>query len=173
MVKLKWTSMWTASFRGPTKVSVLSSPRDWADLWAISPTQVNCRSWWWTGRPGMLQSMGSQRVGHDWVTEMNWTELNWVLMLMCIWSNYCFFLPYIFKLFIYFRLCWVFNDACKLSLVAVSWGYCLVVVQGPFIAVASLVAGRWLSSLWPVGWVAPGHVGCSQTRDQTDVPCIH
>ena len=34
------------------------------------------RSCWWTGRPGMLQSMGSQRVGHDWVTELNWTELS-------------------------------------------------------------------------------------------------
>ena len=31
-------------------------------------------SWWWTGRPGVLQSMGSQRVRHDWVTELNWTE---------------------------------------------------------------------------------------------------
>ena len=30
-------------------------------------------SWWWTGKPGMLQSMGPQRVRHDWVTEMNWT----------------------------------------------------------------------------------------------------
>ena len=30
-------------------------------------------SWWWTGRPGVLQSMGSQRVGHDWATELNWT----------------------------------------------------------------------------------------------------
>ena len=29
-------------------------------------------SWWWIGRPGMLQSMGSQRVGHDWATELNW-----------------------------------------------------------------------------------------------------
>ena len=29
------------------------------------------RSWWWTGKPGMLQSMGLQRVGHD----CNWTEL--------------------------------------------------------------------------------------------------
>ena len=29
-------------------------------------------SWWWTGRPGMLQFMRSQRVGHDWVTELNW-----------------------------------------------------------------------------------------------------
>ena len=35
---------------------------------------VNSRSWWWTGRPGMLQFMGLQRVGHDWATE--WTELN-------------------------------------------------------------------------------------------------
>ena len=32
-------------------------------------------SWWWTGRPGMLQSMGSQRVGHNWVTELNWTGM--------------------------------------------------------------------------------------------------
>ena len=30
-------------------------------------------SWWWTGRPGVLQSMGSQRVGHNWVTEVNWS----------------------------------------------------------------------------------------------------
>ena len=53
--------------------------RGW-DGWMVSPTLwksvwVNFRSWWWTGRPGMLQSMGLQRVGHDWVTELNWTEL--------------------------------------------------------------------------------------------------
>ena len=54
--------------------------RGW-DGWMASPTQwmwiwVNCRSWWWTGRPGMLQSMGSQsQTGlSDW-TELNWTEL--------------------------------------------------------------------------------------------------
>ena len=33
------------------------------------------RSWWWTGRPGVLRFMGLQRVGHDWATELNWTEL--------------------------------------------------------------------------------------------------
>ena len=32
------------------------------------------RSWWWTGRPGMLRFMGSQRVRHNWVTELNWAE---------------------------------------------------------------------------------------------------
>ena len=36
----------------------------WTWIWASS------RSWWWTGKPGMLQSMGSQRVGHDWATEL-------------------------------------------------------------------------------------------------------
>ena len=47
----------------------IASLARWTWVW------VNSRSWWWTGRPGMLQSMGSQRVGHDWVTELNWTEL--------------------------------------------------------------------------------------------------
>ena len=53
--------------------------RGW-DGWMASPTQwtwvwVGSWSCWWTGRPGVLQSMGSQRVGHDWATELNWTEL--------------------------------------------------------------------------------------------------
>ena len=43
--------------------------RTW--VWASSG------SWWWTGNPGMLQSMGSQRVRHDWVTELNWLRLLW------------------------------------------------------------------------------------------------
>ena len=36
---------------------------------------MNSGSWWWTGRPGTLRFMGSQRVGHDWATELSWTEL--------------------------------------------------------------------------------------------------
>ena len=52
--------------------------RGW-DGWMASQTQwtwvwASCRSWWWTGRPGMLQFMGSQRVGHNWATKLNWTE---------------------------------------------------------------------------------------------------
>ena len=35
---------------------------------------VSSGSWWWTGRPGVLQFMGSQRVRHDWATELNWAE---------------------------------------------------------------------------------------------------
>ena len=53
--------------------------RGW-DGWMASPTQwtwvwVDSGSWWWTGRPGALQSMGLQRVRYDWATELNWTEL--------------------------------------------------------------------------------------------------
>ena len=36
---------------------------------------MNSGSWWWTGRPGVLRFMGSQRVGHDWGTELNWINL--------------------------------------------------------------------------------------------------
>ena len=31
-------------------------------------------SWWWTGRPGVLWFKGSQRIGHNWATELNWIE---------------------------------------------------------------------------------------------------
>ena len=37
---------------------------------------VNSGSWWWAGRPGVLWFMGSQRVRHDWATELNWTDYN-------------------------------------------------------------------------------------------------
>ena len=52
--------------------------RGW-DGWMASPTRwtwvwVNFRSWWSTGRPGMLRFMGLQRVGHDWVTDLIWSD---------------------------------------------------------------------------------------------------
>ena len=43
----------------------MASPTLWTWIW------VNSGSWWWTGKPGVLQSMGTQRVGHSWVTELN------------------------------------------------------------------------------------------------------
>ena len=43
---------------------------------------VNSGSWWWTGRPGVLRFMGLQRVGHDWATELNWTEL-----MLLMWTR--------------------------------------------------------------------------------------
>ena len=53
--------------------------RGWND-WMASLTQwtwvwASPGSWWWTGKPGVLQSMRSQRVGRDWATELNWSTV--------------------------------------------------------------------------------------------------
>ena len=53
----------------------MASPTQWTGVWAGSG------SWWWTGRPDVLQSMGSPRVGHDWEIELNWlreTGVRWI-----------------------------------------------------------------------------------------------
>ena len=73
-------------------------------IWVL----VNSGSWWWTGRPGVLWFMGSQRVGHDWVTELNGTEalfshatgvkvstllkifiFNWLMIVLQCWFDFC------------------------------------------------------------------------------------
>ena len=61
--------------------------RGW-DGWMASLTQwtwfwVNSGSWWWTGRHGALQSMGSRRVRHDWATELNWSKNTHLSNLAC------------------------------------------------------------------------------------------
>ena len=59
----------------------MASPTRWTWVWASSG------SWWRTGKPSMLQSMGSQRLGHNWVTELNWTESamwSWVLIFLLL-----------------------------------------------------------------------------------------
>ena len=73
MLKLKlqyfghlWCWCWEGNDRGWD--GWMASPTQWTWVW------VNSGSWWWTGRPGVLWFMGSQRVEHDWATELNWTE---------------------------------------------------------------------------------------------------
>ena len=86
MLKLQYLATWCEELihlKRPwcwerLKVGGEGDNRGWGG-WMASLTQwtwvwVNSGSWWWTGRPGVLQSMGSQRVGHHWVTP-NWTEL--------------------------------------------------------------------------------------------------
>ena len=46
----------------------LASPQQWTWVW------IGSRSWWWTGKPGVLQSMWLQRVQHNWATKLNWIE---------------------------------------------------------------------------------------------------
>ena len=56
----------------------MASPTQWTWVWVIS------RNFWWTGKPGVLQSMGSQRVKHGWATELNWTTCSssWSVFLL-------------------------------------------------------------------------------------------
>ena len=81
-LKLQWfvhLMQRTSSWKRPwcwerLKAGGEGDDRGW-DGWMASPTQwtwvwVGYGSWWQTGKPGVLQSMGSQRVGHDWATEL-------------------------------------------------------------------------------------------------------
>ena len=58
----------------------MASPTRWTWVW------VNSRSWWGTGRPGVLQFMGLQRVGHNWATEL---KLNWTAEIICSTARVC------------------------------------------------------------------------------------
>ena len=67
----------TGSFEKTLMLGKIEGGRRGWDDWMASLTQwtwvwASFGSWWWTGRPSMLQSMGLQRVGHDWATELNW-----------------------------------------------------------------------------------------------------
>ena len=67
----------------------IASPTQWTRVW------INSRSWCWSGRPCMLQSMGSQRVEHKWVTKLNWMvnhvvhffSYSCLLFVYFIWKN--------------------------------------------------------------------------------------
>ena len=79
--------------------------RGW-DGWMASLTRwtwvwVNSGSWWWTGRPGMLRFMGSQRVGHDWATELNWGASGGVSgNMVWIYKDFLSYMVWIYKDFL-------------------------------------------------------------------------
>ena len=100
---ISWNSNILAAWRG--ELTHLKRPWCWERLkaggegdnrgwdgWMASLTWwtwvwVNSRSWWWTGRPGMLLFMGLQRIGHDWAFELNWTD---VCVCVCVYSIHSF-----------------------------------------------------------------------------------
>ena len=78
------------------KVGRKGDDRGW-DGWMASPTQwtwvwASSGRWWWTGKPGILYSMGLQRVGHDWANELKWTDLIQILTVlyafMCVYEQF-------------------------------------------------------------------------------------
>ena len=63
----------------------MASLTQWTWVW------VDSGNWWWTGKPGMLRFMGSQRVRHDWTTELNWTECSVITCILtdCVCAFVC------------------------------------------------------------------------------------
>ena len=57
---------------------------------SVDMVWVGSGSWWWTGSPGVLQFMGSQRIGYDWATELNWT-----VVYVCMYKGYAYIHTYI------------------------------------------------------------------------------
>ena len=115
--------------------------RGW-DGWITSLTRwtwvwVSSGSWWWTGRPGVLRFMGSRRVGHNWATELNWTELMYLPVLFgaqeasnfyshVSWNSYLVLNFVFYEVNIYFLIfyhhvvlccaCVAFKHKCVLSI---------------------------------------------------------
>ena len=83
-----WESLWVQGDLNsqPESKSTLNTHwKDWCWIWSSNTLATWCEqltqwtwvwaslgSWWLTGKPGMLLSTGSQRIGHDWATELNW-----------------------------------------------------------------------------------------------------
>ena len=104
--------------------------RGW-DGWMASPTRwtwvwVDSGSWWWTVMPSVLQFMGSQRVGHDWVTELNWTWSMNIGTNSCLLSGLCISI-------VGFKLRWV--------LLFILWAFVLLYFK--------FMNLRFPSSSWP------------------------
>ena len=134
--------------------------RGW-DGWMASLTWctwawVKSGSFWWTGRPGVLQFMELQRIGHDWVTELNWTVL--------LWSDWLVFCDYGFS---------VFDLWCPLAPPTVllgflfpwTWGSSSLLLQQS--ATAAPYLGGGVSShgrpLWPWTWSSSSWPSCART----------
>ena len=99
------------------------------DGWMASPTQwtwvwVDSGSWWWTGRPGMLRFMGSQRVGHNWVTELNWM-LNFAIWYWNTFINKCGYAIHRFNAyFSLFFFCQWLITCCVFYIYFRLWKWC-------------------------------------------------
>ena len=132
--------------------------RGW-DGWMASPTRwtwvwVNSMSWWWTGKPGVLQFMGSQRVGHNWATEQNWTET---------------FLSVQFSNIKYIHVIVQPSLPCFLKLCVFCAQSCLTLYDCSLLGFSGhgILQARILEQ-----FVICSSRGSSQPKDRTDVSCI-
>ena len=122
----------------------MASPTRWTWVW------VNSGSWWWTGRPGVLRFMGSQRVGHDWATKLNWNIYAWVPIFLHLLSNNVHYLIFNLchsanALFCNFIIPGIFRIALYLT------HHLCLSLSFPFMFFAFLILGCWYFSYWFAG----------------------
>ena len=118
---------------------------------SMSMSLSNSGSWWWTGGPGVLQFMGSQRVGHDWATELNWTDasfyfqhykylyLTWIsyrqhIVISCFSTHYfklCLIIDLLENVYVVYSLSYFGLKSGILSFVLCSFGVCFSVFFFP------------------------------------------
>ena len=111
----------------------MASQTWWRWVWARS------RNWWWTVKPGLLQSMRSQRVGHDWATELNWIIRDVEHLYICL-ATVCMtsFEECLFRSSVRFWLC------CFVSY----WGTCALCICWKLVSYLSLYLQIFSSIMW-------------------------
>ena len=123
----------------------MASPTQWTWVW------VSSGNWWWTGRPGVLQFMGSQRVRHDWATELN----------QDVSAN---------SYFIWISLV---SKIMRFLLSLCSPGFCdyFYVCVCMHVCAKSLQSVRLFATVWTVAHLAPLPVGFSRQEYWSGWPC--
>ena len=147
--------------------------RGW-DGWMASPTRwtwvwVNSGSLWYTGRSGMLRFTGSQRVGHDWATKLNWTELQPVsyynsYMCVCMWGmggGSCVSITLCFSYLVFFFLILDILDNTVATLDS-CWPTSPI-----FPSVICQIFGQWLGQLfyWSLFFYLMWSIWCQYSED--------
>ena len=75
------------------EISICSFPDGWmASLTSWTWVWASSGSWWWTGNPGLLQSLGLQRVRHDWATKLNW-DVDYLLIVQIMFEDLKLYVP--------------------------------------------------------------------------------
>ena len=129
----------------------MASLTRWPWVW------VGCRSWWWIGKPGVLQSVGWQRVRHDWATELNWCgscSTIVVNQLLLVFIFACFYHYWLSTI----SVCFLASAFSSLILPALSPGVSIYVPLP--ICYFLLITGVLRRQTWLVQFITVVPVGC-------------
>ena len=138
----------------------MAPPTSWTWIW------VNFGHWWWTGRPGVLQSMQLQRVRHDWVIELDWTELCCsALAAGKVGGSYCLC---VLDLSVYFGFTYLLKCFSCVWLFITLWAVAYQAHLSTGILQARILAWIAMPSsrgyFWPGDWTHISYVSCIEGR---------